>query len=195
MQSLNLEKRNLLDFYINKTASNQSQIKLEQLILKFNVNDENIKASSFAKHQSNRLLQIKEIDKTLNPISVFPTEETTFKEYFLEKYGMHTTNDLQPLIEIISCKFNINFILRSFDEPNDEKSSIVRYLFIAEHLTVLPFHVEYLKSLSMIPAIFHRLNSVKKAQKLKDLIENSIVQTLNFKKVKNLFKLIKLFQK
>lgn len=187
MESLHLEKKTFLDFYINETKINQSKIDLGQLLLKLNVQEEFIEASDFAKYQSNRLLQIKEINESLNPLSEFPTDETTFKEYFLEKYGILTTNNSQPLIELTYKKFNTNFIVRCYDEPEtnklEQQATTRQHLFIGEHLIVLAFHVDYLKSLSMIPAIFYRLNSVLKAQKLKDLVQCSIIQTLNVKQV------------
>ena len=45
------------------------------------------------------------------------------------------------------------------------------------------FSIRSVLVLSMLPAILHRVNLLKKSEKLMNLIEGSIVQTLNIIKV------------
>ncbi len=187
MRSLHLERQSLLEFYIKKTKQQQSEIDLSQLVTKLDIDAEIIKSNKFLRHQARRTFSVKKIVENKSPVSSFPTSESsTFKEHFSRVYGMETNDDKQPLVEVDSFKINMNFILRNkqiIDCEKDQSYSKNTTLFIGEHLKVLPFHSKSLFVLSMIPAIFHRSNSLMNAEKLRLIFEKSFVKTLQLEKV------------
>ena len=87
----------------------------------------------------------------------------------------------------------MNYVLKhrsALDQVTDSNqiggsSGTYRSMFIGEHLRVLLFHARSVFMLSMLPAVFYRVNSLKKAEKLRGLIEGSITNTLGLTKVNN----------
>ncbi len=188
MRSLHLENQSLLDYYVEKTERQQTEIDLSQLITKLDIDAEVIKLNNLAKNQSRRLFAIKDIIKNMSTVTEFPTNASSnFKDHFSREYGLKTLKDDQPLIEVESYKLNMNFILKkeliSDCGMNQKNIKIKKHknLFIGEHLKVLPFHSRSLLVLSMLPAIFHRINSLLKAEKLRQVFEKNIHKTLKLK--------------
>ena len=185
MESLHLDKENFLNYYLNTDKSRQTKIDFRELIIRLNVKPELINANENVINQAKRLFRIKQIDFDKTPLSTF--DLTSFKSFFEQKYELPTQIDTQPLVELVHIETNMNFILRNQMDTDtlvcQEKNARYRQLFIAEHLTVLPFNISQLKVLLMLPALFYRMNSLLKAQKLKNLIQLSISQSLNINQV------------
>jgi hypothetical protein len=181
MESVKLDKYSMLDLIRNKTTD----LDLSQIIVRLDINPDLIKTDKMMRHQSERLFQVKGIDPTMDPLTEFVKEggEPNFKEHFRKNYHLKTTCDLQPLVEIDEIKANMNFIINELEASTTKKEFNYKMMFIAEHLIVVPFHPSWLKVLCMIPAIFHRANLFKKAEKLKSLIQSSIVDKLQIKMV------------
>ena len=134
-----------------------------------------------------RLRVIKEIKCLMNPQSPFPNRSLarTFSEYFENHRSLMTTSNEQPLVEAEFLNLNQNFILRSNDYQvaKQKKLTKLEFIYIAEHLSFIPFTEKEAFCLFMIPSIFYRVNHLLKTRKLKLIIENEMLNNLNIQKV------------
>jgi len=177
-----LQKENFLEYY----TKNPTKLDLSNIVIKMNASKDS--SNLDLKRQANRLFTVVSIRQDKSPLSSFSKHDTskTFQSHFLTKYNLETSNFDQPMIELKEIKINMNFILRYKPIINSQvKNEAKEELFIGEHFIVLPFKRKYLFSFTMLPAIFHRLFTLKRAENLKIIIEESILKNLKIKKVKN----------
>ena len=138
----------------------------------------------------NRLLAAKEIQPEISAESTFsrqqtPSQNMSYAEYFQDKYKIEVANKTQPMVEVCHVECYLHFLIKPIElkKENVEKKRKYKELFIAEHLTVLPFTMNQAVSFFMLPAIFHRLNCFLKALKLKAQIEMQIIKDLKITNV------------
>ena len=137
------------------------------------------------KSNKNRIFAVKQIDKLLTASSKFPklfeeNTELTYIEFFKKTYDLETNDTAQPLVELTQVNFNLHFLLKTTNFKKDfgEKPKKYPEMYITEHVNIYPFKKNQIYTLIMLPAIIHRLSSLLKARKLKNLIENQIVKDL-----------------
>jgi hypothetical protein len=121
----------------------------------------------------------------MNPMSPFPNSEKSpnFLTYFLEKYSVETKHLDQPMVELKSLIVSSNYLSRMSGKSSSINHLKYKELYISEHVKLLPFKVNYVYNLHILPDIFYRLNCLLKANELKLLIESKIMQSLNISQV------------
>ena len=142
------------------------------------------------KSNRNRLFIIKQIEETVRASNNFPKkcdndEQITFAQFFKEKYGLETTEISQPLVELTQVEISLNFLLKPivFKKEKPEKIRKFKELFLLEHVIILPFTKSQTNTLTLCPAVIHRLDCLFRALKLKNLIEIQITKDLNITNV------------
>ena len=183
IRSQHLDRNKFFDYY----SKNLNKIDYNQILVRMTAPKDLISKSQGLKNQTNRIFTIVNVCENMSPLSKFPRVDVkNYQEHFLKKYCLETNVLEQPLIELKQIETNMNFILRNEIISDKNKSSVKNKIvehFIGEHFIVLPLGEKYLFKLTMLPAIFHRMITLKKAEHLKLIIEKSIIQNLDIKKV------------
>ena len=168
---------------LNDLIKRNETLKLNDFVLRF---------EAFTEMNGKKNIRMRRIlknPKILNKetcLSYFQKNNATnFKEYFKITYNLDTEDAHQPMVQVESYETNLNFILRNFAaKAKSPKCSDYQMKFIPEHLKVIQFSESYLNLFSMLPAIFHRVNSIKKAEELSIKIKSFIHKTLPNEMVK-----------
>ena len=133
--------------------------------------------------KTNCLYKVKSIDHTQSPASFTDLKGSkviSIKEYFLDKYEKETVNENQPMVELERITgVRLKHLNRKPKSKSDNpQQSEYKEYYICEHVCLLPFNLNILRKVELLPSIYYRMNTILRARKLCIIIENYIASKL-----------------
>jgi endoribonuclease Dicer len=125
---------------------------------------------------------VAEICKHLSPDSSFPGENySTFKEYYLKKYGIDIQNARQPLLDVDHTSARLNFLTpryvnrkgvalpTSSEETKKAKRENLeqKQILVPELCTIHPFPASLWRTAVCLPCILYRINALLLADEIR----------------------------
>lgn len=152
--------------------------------------DENIFDQNFAARvmldeaKKNCLYKVKSIDFTKSPATLTDfksSKNKSFREYFKSKYEKETVNEDQPMVELERIRgVRLMHLNRKKKSKSDNpQPSDYAELYISEHVYLLPFNLNIMRRVELMPSIYYRMNTILRARKLCLILENYIALKLN----------------